>query len=609
MKKLYFLLFTILISAVSFGQTTVLQESFETDGNGTRYSTSIPEFSDGTGDFFGRTNLNGTVEDPADLIVGSSYFLSGTDSDFCFAAMDIDAANATGSGGSPIQTLLFDDVDISTYTNLTFAMLVAEDDDGTNEDWDDGSSFMVEVDIDNSGTFTKILQFEAIALRPDGSTSTSNKEPALDTDFDGVGDGTTLSPSFQEFTAAIGSGSVIDIKLTFTNLKNGDEDIAIDNLRIIDGYVVSPTISVTAPIDGTVFAPGTTGVNVEFTTANLAGGETVDIDVNGTITTGVTSPFAAITTDGQAYNITVNLMNGASTVDFEGVDFSVGTLTTVADITALRADVDANGAGSFYEITGGSLLTHTDGFNDRKWIQDATISGVLIFDAAGVIATTYAIGDMITGLKGTTAISNGVIQFIPTEDSGVIASSGNPVVAQTVTIPNFNATPDDYESELIELANVTFVEGDGTATFATGQNYTLNDGTNTAIKRTDFFTADYIGTIIPSTQLTSVIGVAGEFNGTSQIYVRSLTDITLGINDYIISGLNIYPNPANTGFVNITSVNGERIEANVFDILGKQVLESDVVNNQLNVSGLNAGVYILKLTQNNATATKKLVIK
>ena len=36
-----------------------------------------------------------------------------------------------------------------------------------------------------------------------------------------------------------------------------------------------------------------------------------------------------------------------------------------------------------------------------------------------------------------------------------------------------------YESEYIELLNVSFAEGDGTATFSTGTNYTLTDGTNT----------------------------------------------------------------------------------------------------------------------------------
>ena len=85
--------------------------------------------------------------------------------------------------------------------------------------------------------------------------------------------------------------------------------------------------------------------------------------------------------------------------------------------------------------------------------------------------------------------------------------------------------------------------------------------------------------------------------------------ITLSINQFEANSFNIYPNPTNTGIVTINSKSNELINVNVFDILGKQVLESRVLNNQLNVSSLNAGVYILKLTQNNASVTKKLVIQ
>jgi hypothetical protein len=47
----------------------------------------------------------------------------------------------------------------------------------------------------------------------------------------------------------------------------------------------------------------------------------------------------------------------------------------------------------------------------------------------------------------------------------------------------------------------------------------------------------------------------------------------------------------------------------VFDILGKQVLKESVNNNVLNISKLNSGVYIIKVSQENATITKKLVIE
>lgn len=84
---------------------------------------------------------------------------------------------------------------------------------------------------------------------------------------------------------------------------------------------------------------------------------------------------------------------------------------------------------------------------------------------------------------------------------------------------------------------------------------------------------------------------------------------TLSINQFDVNSFNIYPNPTSTGYVTINSTSNDLLEARVFDILGKQVLESNVENNQLNVSSLNAGVYILRLTQNNASVTKKLVIK
>jgi len=607
MKKLYFLLFTFLMTAVSFGQTTIFTESFETNANGVTYTTSTPEFSDGSGDFFGRTNLNTTAEDANDLIVGSFYNITGQDGNFCFAGMDLDNANTSGSNGLRTQSLFFDDIDISSFSNLTFAILLAEDQPSdTNFDWDGGDLFYVEVDYDNSGSFTKILQFATTA------TSGSNvSAPMLDTDLDGIGDGASLTDVFAEFNVPMSTGNLVDIRIVFEDLGAGDEDIAIDNIRIIDGFVALPNISITSPADATVFAPGTTNVDLEWTTTNLVGGETVSVTIDATTINNQTSPTSIPTFDGDNVTVTVELLDATSSVlDSDVISFSVASLITVADIAGLRADVSANGLGSFYEITGSSLVTHTDGFRNRKWIQDSNVSGVLIYDETGVITTTYNVGDLVSGLRGTTEESNGILRFIPTSDAGTIDSSGNPVTPQVVTITALNSAPDDYESELIQVDNVTFAEGDGTATFATGTNYTLTDsGMNNLVKRTDFFGADYIGTVIPNTQLNNVIGVAGEFNGTSQIYVRDLTDLVLSNENFNTKKFSIFPNPTNTGSVTISSVSSTSIDVAVFDILGKRVKNETISNNRLDVSNLKPGVYLLRLTQDNATSTKKLVIR
>jgi hypothetical protein len=47
----------------------------------------------------------------------------------------------------------------------------------------------------------------------------------------------------------------------------------------------------------------------------------------------------------------------------------------------------------------------------------------------------------------------------------------------------------------------------------------------------------------------------------------------------------------------------------IFDLLGKEALKSNVVNNTVNVAKLTAGVYVVKITEEGKTATRKLVIK
>lgn len=85
---------------------------------------------------------------------------------------------------------------------------------------------------------------------------------------------------------------------------------------------------------------------------------------------------------------------------------------------------------------------------------------------------------------------------------------------------------------------------------------------------------------------------------------------TLSNDEFTIAdNFKVYPNPTSLGFVNIVSANNDNISVAVYDILGKEVLNSALTNSQLNVSGLNSGVYIMKITQNNASVTKKLIIK
>lgn len=76
-----------------------------------------------------------------------------------------------------------------------------------------------------------------------------------------------------------------------------------------------------------------------------------------------------------------------------------------------------------------------------------------------------------------------------------------------------------------------------------------------------------------------------------------------------IDGLKMYPNPVKGGNLHIeTALNGS-IEVAIFDLVGKQVVSTKVVNNTVNVANLTAGIYVVKITEEGKTSTQKLVIE
>ncbi|WP_162126564.1 T9SS type A sorting domain-containing protein [Flavobacterium phycosphaerae] len=88
----------------------------------------------------------------------------------------------------------------------------------------------------------------------------------------------------------------------------------------------------------------------------------------------------------------------------------------------------------------------------------------------------------------------------------------------------------------------------------------------------------------------------------------SLTTL-LAVAQNNISGLKVYPNPVSNGVLFIeTAVNATKT-VTIYDVLGKQVINTTTADNAINVSALNGGVYVVKITEEGKTATKKLVIK
>ena len=77
----------------------------------------------------------------------------------------------------------------------------------------------------------------------------------------------------------------------------------------------------------------------------------------------------------------------------------------------------------------------------------------------------------------------------------------------------------------------------------------------------------------------------------------------------VIEGLNLYPNPVSNGKVYITSKNDLDKNIIIFDVLGKKVLQTTMNSKELNISNLSPGVYIIKIDEEQSTATRKLIVK
>ena len=76
-----------------------------------------------------------------------------------------------------------------------------------------------------------------------------------------------------------------------------------------------------------------------------------------------------------------------------------------------------------------------------------------------------------------------------------------------------------------------------------------------------------------------------------------------------IDGLTIYPNPVSNGKVFISTALNLSKEINIYDVLGKKIISETLFGKELNVSNLTPGVYILRIKENEFSATRKLVIR
>ena len=575
MKKIYFLLFT-LISFAAFSQTTVFVNELHYDNAGSDIDEAIE------------------IAGPA-----------GTD----LTGWTIEKYNGSNSGsyGTEILSGMIPDQQAG-YGTLNFILAANA--------LQNGAPDAIAL-VDDMGTVIQFLSYEGVITAVDG--------PANGMTSTDIGVAETSSTAIGESLQLVGTGDTYE---EFTWSTTQANTYGLVNTGQTFSAANTPSITITAPTDGAQFAPGTTMVTLSISVQNFVVGNPgggIDGHIQWSIDSGsgdVMQPMKFDTNDetiavtnGGSYFIIMDLVDNSDTpIGVQTVvGFDVLAATPVANLAALRLDINTNGTGGYYELQNVPTVTFVRDASNRnqKYIQDSSNAGILIDDSAGTITTTFAIGDGMSGLTGQASSFGGVMQFVPVVNPTVAV--GATITPAVVTIATLLTNWEDYESELVQINDAFFTDAGGT--FAENTDYIINDasslqGGSSMVFRTAFDATevDYIGATIPTGNNNMAVLVS-EFSSAPQVTARSLNELTLTVDNFETSQFNIYPNPTSSGYVNITSENNNVIAVSVYDILGKQVMTGNVINNQLNVSTLNTGVYILNITQNGSSITKKLVIK
>jgi len=86
---------------------------------------------------------------------------------------------------------------------------------------------------------------------------------------------------------------------------------------------------------------------------------------------------------------------------------------------------------------------------------------------------------------------------------------------------------------------------------------------------------------------------------------------TLSNDSYELTNIGLYPNPVSKerNFITISSSSNQKIDIVIYNLLGKQVKKQSVTNNQIDISGLTAGLYIVNISQLNREINRKIMIE
>jgi len=233
--------------------------------------------------------------------------------------------------------------------------------------------------------------------------------------------------------------------------------------------------------------------------------------------------------------------------------------------------------------------------------------GVEIAGPAGTDLSTYKI-EFYNGGNGTVYDNLALAGIIPNQQNGFgtiwFARSGIQNGAPDgLALVNTSTSPATVIQFLSYEGSFTAATGDANGITSTDIGASENSSTSatfslqllgTGQTYTDF---TWLTAAIPSSH--NLIDPDQTFSATAAVHQEKVADFA------------IFPNPVSNGYFILNTKDATTRKVEIFDVLGKKVFDKTISGkrNQLNVSNLTQGIYILNVIENDKAASKKLLIK